>query len=383
MTEHYAERKRLAMKITCNREKLLSAFQTVASVAPTRSPKPILQSVKFEVTGESAILMATDLEIGIRYDVPAVEVESAGSAVLPIQRFGSILRESSDEKLSLESDGSGTTIRGERSEFRLPGQDPQGFPVVAVFGETTYQEVSARLFREAIRRTSFATDNESSRYALGGVLLELESTKLVAVSTDGRRLAKMEGPATAVGGEASPESSLIVPTRAMNLLERAISDDDGEIQIAGRASEVLVKSPRATIFARLLEGRFPRWRDVFPPREGVASVELSVGPLLSAVRQAAIATSEESRGVDFQFSSGTLVLTAQAADVGQSRVELPIAYEGREVAITMDPRFVADFLKVLDADKTFTIELKDSESAALLSTDDGYAYVIMPLARDR
>jgi DNA polymerase-3 subunit beta len=371
------------MKITCNREKLLSAFQTVASVAPTRSPKPILQSVKFEVTGESAILMATDLEIGIRYDVPAVEVESAGSAVLPIQRFGSILRESSDEKLSLESDGSGTTIRGERSEFRLPGQDPQGFPVVAVFGEKMYQEVSARLFREAIRRTSFATDNESSRYALGGVLLELESNKLVAVSTDGRRLAKMEGPATAVGGEASAESSLIVPTRAMNLLERAISDDDGEIQIAGRASEVLVKSPRATIFARLLEGRFPRWRDVFPPREGVASVELSIGPLLSAVRQAAIATSEESRGVDFQFSSGTLVLSAQAADVGQSRVELPIAYEGRDVAITMDPRFVADFLKVLDADKTFTIELKDAESAALLSTDDGYAYVIMPLARDR
>jgi DNA polymerase-3 subunit beta len=38
---------------------------------------------------------------------------------------------------------------------------------------------------------------------------------------------------------------------------------------------------------------------------------------------------------------------------------------------------------VLDADKTFTLELKDGESAAVATTDDGYGYVIMPLARDR
>ena len=50
------------MKTTCNREKLLHAFQTVAPVAPARSPKPILQNVKFEVTKDAAILMATDLE---------------------------------------------------------------------------------------------------------------------------------------------------------------------------------------------------------------------------------------------------------------------------------------------------------------------------------
>ena len=80
---------------------------------------------------------------------------------------------------------------------------------------------------------------------------------------------------------------------------------------------------------------------------------------------------------------GMLVLAGRAADVGQSRVELPIGYDGREITITLDPRFVVDFLKVLDAEKTFTLEIKDSDSAAMCSTDDGYAYVIMPLARDR
>jgi DNA polymerase-3 subunit beta len=69
--------------------------------------------------------------------------------------------------------------------------------------------------------------------------------------------------------------------------------------------------------------------------------------------------------------------------VGQSRVELPIAYDGQSIAITLDPRFVSDFLKVLDAEKTFKIDLQDGDSAAVCTTDDGYGYVIMPLARDR
>ena len=120
-------------------------------------------------------------------------------------------------------------------------------------------------------------------------------------------------------------------------------------------------------------------------REGFSlrPIHLPVGPLYAAVRQAAIVTSDESRGVDFTFAEGTLVLAGQAAEVGQSRVEIPINYDDEELTITLDPRFVVDFLKVLDSEKTFMFEAKDSESAAVCRTEDGYGYVIMPLARDR
>ena len=192
-------------------------------------------------------------------------------------------------------------MRGERSEFKLPAENPQEFPAVAEFNEKSYHELSARLLRELIRRTIFATDNESSRYALGGVLLEMAADKITGVGTDGRRLAKMEVPATSVGGHQSGDSMTIVPTKAMQLIERALTDGDAEIQVAARANEVLVRSPRATIYSRLVEGRFPKWRDVFPQRTGAVKIELTVGPLYSAVRQAAIVTSEESRGVDFTF----------------------------------------------------------------------------------
>lgn len=370
------------MKITCEREKLLSAFQTASAVAPSRSPKPILQNVKLEVRDGSAILMATDLEIGVRVEVPGVEVEAAGTAVLPINRFQSILRESSDASLRVETDGQNLVVSGQHSEFRLPAENPDEFPAVASFSESKYHEIPARLFKELIRRTIFATDNESSRYALGGVLLELGADQCVAVGTDGRRLAKMAGPGKSVGGHQTGDNTTIVPTKAMHLIERALTDADAEIQIAARSNDILVKSPRVTIYSRLVEGRFPRWRDVFPQRGG-KQIDLLVGPFHAAVRQAAIVTSDESRGVDFTFGGGKVLLSGRAADIGQSRVELPVPYDGEEVSITLDPRFLSDFLKVLDPGKSFTLELKDSESAAVCSTEDGYGYVIMPLARDR
>jgi DNA polymerase-3 subunit beta len=371
------------MKITCNREKMLHAFQTVAAVAPARSPKAILQNVKLEVSKVAATLMATDLEVGIRYDVSGVEVDVPGAAVLPVGRFGSILRESSDATFRLEAGSDGTQVRGERSQFKLSSESPQDFPPIAEFGEKSYYELSARLFRELVRRTIFAADNESSRYALGGVKLEWKDNLLTAVGTDGRRLAKMDGPAQAVGEPAPFGDVTVVPTRAMNLLERALAEDGSEVQLAVRQNDILVKNPRATIYSRLLEGRYPRWRDVFPQRPSSTKIGLTVGPVYAAVRQAAIVTSEESRGIDFTFGDGSLVLAGQTAEVGQSRIELPIAYDGPSISITLDPRFVSDFLKVLEPEKAFTIDLQDSDAAAVCSTDDGYGYVIMPLARDR
>lgn len=371
------------MKLICDREKLLAAFQTASSFAPSRSPKAILNNIKLDVSATSAVILATDLEVGIRVAVPNVTAEVPGAVVLPIQRFGSILRENSDANLRIETDGQVVQVRGERSEFKLPSEDPEAFPNIAEFNETRYHELPARLFREMIRRTAFATDAESSRYALGGVLLEMSESKIIAVGTDGRRLATMEGPAQAKEGHSAGEGATIVPTRAMHLLERAIADADAEIRIAARGSDMLVWTPRMTLYARLAEGRYPKWRDVFPRRTDAAKISLPVGPLYASVRQAAIVTDDESRGVNFQFASGNIRMAGSAAKTGQSCVDLPVSYEGETIPILMDPRYLMDFLKVLDPEKTFTMEIKDSMSAAVCSTDDGYRYVIMPLSRDR
>ena len=243
--------------------------------------------------------------------------------------------------------------------------------------------VKAADLRKLIRRTIFATDVESTRYALGGVLVELTSESITMVGTDGRRLAKMTAAAEAENGAASPTGSPVIPVKALKLIERNLADDDIDVHLAIQSgAAVLVRTERAVIYSRLVEGRFPRYQDVFPASVEV-KIPLEAGPLRLAVEQASIITSEESRGVDFQFCDGALKLASQAADVGSSHVELPIAYEGKTLEITFDPRYLADALKTLDDNATVTAELIDSKNAAVFKTDDQYTYVVMPLTRDR
>ena len=324
------------------------------------------------------------MEVGIRLDLEeGVTVETEGTALLPVQRTMAILRENNDEVLEFETDEAGIRVKGKRSKFKLPGNNPDEFPVVAGFDEDKYHVLPTRLFREMVKRTVFATDSDSSRFALGGVLLEMEESRVTAVGTDGRRLARMEGTGESVGGHQTTGASTIVPTRAIQLIERALNDKDETVDVAARNNDLMVRTPQAVIYSRLVEGRYPNWRQVFPTRENAVQLDVTVGPLFAALRQAAIVTDHESRGIDFTFADGTLKMEASTAEIGESQIEIPIAYEGESITMTMDHRYLADFCKVLDNEVSFIMEIESGAAPALLTTDDGYGYVIMPMARDR
>ena len=374
------------MKAMCQRKELLAAFGMVSGVVPARSPKPILQNVKLVADPESgSVLMATDLEVGIRHRVLGVIADEPGSVILPTQKMQEILSRSSDKEIYIETEGEKLHIRGLYAKYQLQSEDPSLYPEVPDFGATSYHVVAASDLRRLIRRTMFATDADSTRYALGGVLIELTGDTITMVGTDGRRLAKMEATAEAENGATTPTGSPVIPLKALKLIDRNLDDENLSVHIAIQAgSAVLIRTSDqgAIIYSRLVEGRFPRYQDVFPTDVEVR-IPLAVALLRQAVEQASILTSDESRGVDFRFAGETLTLSSQAADLGSSQVTMPIHYEGKEVDITFDPRYLTDALKTVADDAVITAELIDHKNAAVFKTEDRYTYVVMPLTRDR
>jgi DNA polymerase III subunit beta len=371
------------MRAFCNREALLTAFGMVSGVISGRSPRPILQNIKLIANiDDRSVLIGTDLDVGIRYQLPGIKVDKPGAVILPTAQMNSILRTGTDVELIIETDGGSLIVQGIHSQFTLPVEDVNLFPNVPDFAAESYHVIDAADLKKLIRRTMFATDVESTRYALGGVLVELTVESITMVGTDGRRLARMSAPAAAESNPPLPGGSPVIPVKALKVIERNLVDDDLPVHLSLQTgTSVLIRSERAVIYSQLLEGRFPRYQDVFPANSDI-KIPLEVGSLRMAVEQASIVTSEDSRGVDFQFSSGVLRLTSQSADVGRSHVELLIDYEGKTVEITFDPRYLIDALKTLDDTTSITAELIDSKNAAVFRTSDRYTYVVMPLTRE-
>jgi DNA polymerase III subunit beta len=366
------------MKAICPREALLTACQLASVAVPPKEVKPILRNLKAIAASDGCTLLATDLELGVRLVVRSVKVEEAGEALLPAGRLVAILREATDDELAIEANSDASFIRGAATEFEMPGEEPAEFPDIPTFADDKYHELTAGALREMIRRTIFAAAKESARYSMTGVLWEFEGNQVRLIATDGRRLAVASGTATEHGAAETKGQTHVVPTKAMGLLERVLQDAEQPVQISLRPNEALFRTERATIYTRLVEGRYPNYREVFPKKPTI-KLPLVVGPFLSAVRQAAIMTDEESKRVIFAFTKKKLTLQARGTESGRSKVELPVEYDGKELTINFDAHFVTDMLRVLSADAPLSLELVDGNSPALFRSGPDYSYVVMPL----
>jgi DNA polymerase-3 subunit beta len=369
------------MKAVCQREALLSACQLASVAVASRDVKPILKNLKAIVEPDRCTLMATDLELGIRLEVRSVRVEESGEAIIPATRLVSILRESSDEELTVEANADACLVRGKFNEYEMPSEDPANFPDIPTFAEEKFHEVAGSVLREMIRRTLFAVAVGEAKFsATTGVLVELEGDQVKMVATDGRRLALAQGSATAHGDHTTKGQMPVLPAKALSLLERNLHESEELVRIAVRPNEVLMKTERAMIYSRLVEGRFPPYQQVIPQKHPL-KVPLVVGPFFAAVRQAAIMTDEESKRVVFSFTKHKLTLQARGAGAGRSHVEMPTGYDGKPIEISFDPKYLTEMLKVLDAETLLTLELLDSNKPALFRNESGsYLYVVVPLA---
>jgi len=370
------------MKATCQREGLLAACQLTSAAIPSKDVKPILKNIKAVAADGRCTLIATDLEVGIRLDVQGLTIEEPGEAILPAAKLIDILREARDTQLVIEADSSACTVRGTTSplEFEMPSEDAGQFPDFPIFEETKYHEISAGALREMIKRTVFATADETARYTMTGVCWELEGDQARLVATDGRRLALAEGVATATGGHTTQGTSPVVSRKAMSLLERNLQDDPEEmVKICLRRDDAFFRTGRAVIYCRLLEGRFPDWRGVIPKKHGV-QMTLNIASFQAAVRQSAIMTDKDGKRVTFKFTKDRLTLQAQGSTAGRSKVEMPLDdYTGNPVDINFNPDYLIEFLKILPADAPLELRLTDGGKPALFKCGEQYSYLVMPL----
>jgi hypothetical protein len=88
---------------------------------------------------------------------------------------------------------------------------------------------------------------------------------------------------------------------------------------------------------------------------------------------------KDSRGILFSFAGGTCRITGAQADVGKSQVSIPISGDS-EVAITMDFRFVLDWLQTLEKTDHVSVWVASADRPTLWICGCG-KYVIMPMER--
>lgn len=365
------------MKVICNRGALLEALNVTRNVVAQRTPKPVLLCIKLSAADDKLTLASTDLEVAIRYSDNQVQIDQPGEVLLPADKLSDIVRESMDDTLAIESEGEMASIKGQDSHFKIYTQPAADFPPVPDFEGQADFSVPAGQLKRLINQTLFAAAKESTRYAFNGVLLSVKGKKLDLVSTDGRRLAQARGDLSSSAHTPKQSATAIIPSKALQLVEKLIDNPDDQVDFQVRENQVIVHTDNATLTTSLVEGQFPPYEDVIP-RDTDKKMTANTADFLSAVRRASLLTTEESKGVRMQFGKRGLILSSRSPDAGEATVNFPCKYEGADVEIGFNPAFLVDALKVVDTDE-ITFELTATARPGLLRGGPDFLYVIMPV----
>ena len=364
------------MRLQAPRNQLLPVLQHVIGVVERRQTLPILGHVLFDVGADSATVTATDLEVELQAHT-SLQPQEPGRVTLPARKLLDLVRSLPEHsEVDLRHDSGQVILRSGRSRFSLAPLPAEDFPALDEIAVQSEIRLPAHNLRQLLGRTHFAMAQQDVRYYLNGLLLETSSKGVVAVATDGHRLAlcELRGSDTA-----TPEEQVIVPRKGVQELLRLLGDMEFDVvvQLAGNHLRVLTPGSRFT--CRLIDGRFPDYRRVVPAEsDDPALVDRKL--LREALARAAILSNEKYRGVRLRVAPDVLVITAQNPENEQAEEELGIDYAGPEMEMGFNVSYLLDALGALEGE-TVRFSFYDANSSCLLRDveDELSRYVVMPM----
>ena len=365
------------LKITIDQVQLLKALAHTQSIVERRQTIPVLSNVLIETNPNGISLKATDNEIEIAEIVPA-EVEEEGAITIPAHKLYDIVRRLPDgSQLSLSaSDTTGqVTLACGRSRFALASLPADGFPTMAKEEAPFTFQLSSADLAEMISKTGFAVSVEETRYNLNGIYLHQKENFLVAVATDGHRLAFTQ---RALPEGAKDMPGIIIPRKTIGEITKLLGENADNVEISLSANQIRFKVGKVELSSRLIDGTYPEYEKVIPANNDKKMVA-DTKTLATVVERVSV-VSEKSRGIKLAIQPNLLQVNAAATDEGSAEDELDITYEDAATDIGFNFRYLLDILAQIKGVQVQML-FEDSVSPVILqdTNDANTLYVLMPM----
>lgn len=362
------------MKFSTTKDVLIKGMQNIQSAINIKSSLPILSNFLIETKEEEIVLTTTDLDIGITTTIP-IKAQIQGAITIPAKKFFDIIKElPEDQEIAISVKKNNLIhIECEKNIFKIMGLPKEEFPQLPEIKNKDFIILPQNKLKTILSITSFAVSHDESRYVLNGILFVLRPTAICLVATDGRRLAmceeKMQLPKTL-------ERKAIIPTKGVNELARLL-DDDGDVKMTFGENQVFFDIGATRLVTRLIEGEFPNYEQVIP-KEAKEKIIIPKDKFLSAVKRAALFTTQESVAVKLDITRDKIVISKNSPYLGEAEIQLDADYKGKDISVGFNPTYLIDVLKNL-TEESVNFEVTDSEKPGCIRSGGEYVYVVLPM----
>jgi DNA polymerase III subunit beta len=374
------------VKFRSERDVLVEALGTAGRAAASRGPgTAVLGGVRMELKGNRLLIVGTDLDLTVKVEMEAIGLDD-GACVTPARLSTDIVRSLEPGAVTVEANDNEVEISAGRSRFVVRTYPLEDFPSPPS-STASAAELTAQGLAEALRQVVRAASSDDARPLLTGVLIAAEGDGIRLVATDSYRLAMRD--LKAASPLPSGTDQILVPARALSELQRLLpskesakdGSSDGAPSVGFTVGELdaTFTIGGVTVSTRLLDGKFPDYRQLIPP--GYPS-QLRVGKesLLDALRRVRLMVRDNTTPVRLSMHAGGVELTVVSQEVGHASEDVDADYEGEEHSVAFNPSYLIEGVEAVMGDEIVLEALDSGKPATVRGPDhDDYRYLLMPV----
>jgi DNA polymerase III subunit beta len=378
------------MDFTIKKNIFYNVLTKVQGLTGRKTNLAITTNVLIKAKGSNITVIATDLETGFEGHYSA-SIKKEGIAAINARKLFEIVREFPDEVIRIhevenywikigrdKDDG----VEEKQLEFNIVGMNPEDFPDIPEIEEVKFFEIDSIALNKMIERTVIITASPDDKRAhFIGIYLEIiekDDEKLLRmVSTDGSRLSTADN-IYDKSYDIPIDKSILIPKKGINELTKFL-DTEKMVQIGVKDNNFIIKKDTEKIIIRLLEGDFPDYIDITTKKD-VHIIKMDKNLFLKMLKRMSILSSDDYKGVIFSFQKDKLKIDSTNPEIGESKEDMIINYNGDDVEAMFNPRFFIETINVID-DEKILLSISSGEKPCLIEAekDKTYLSVIMPM----
>ena len=353
------------MKISINREDILPALSTAASVVEKRQTLPILSNLLIINSKNGLSVTGSDLEVEVNAQTKNVKGDE-GAVTLLANKLVDVCRAlPSNAQITIEKKGDNAVVRSGNSRFTLKTLSSDDYPSLHSIDFEERFTIPAAKLKRLLDDTAFSMSVHDVRFYLNGVLFDIKDSSLVSVATDGHRMSKSE---IALDTTVSEPRRVIVPRKAVQEILRMVSsveDPKAVVTLEINPKHLRINLGSITLTTSLIDGQFPEY-------ESIIGVDLDKEILvdrqefISSLSRMAVLADERVHDITLNVSDNLIKLTTRHPEQGDAEDEIICVYDGESVSASFNVNYLLDALKVID-NETAVIKMKDKDSVCTVT----------------
>lgn len=365
------------MIISCNTSNLNKALQTVQKAIISKPSTPIFSGIHIQTSNGKLAIQAMDVNMAIACNIDA-NISEEGEIVVSAKHFSELVRKLPEETLTIAKNTDNHTIKvsSGKSEYQLLLMNEEDYPKFPTFDAEKSISIEDTMIKELIKKTIFSCSNDEARPLFTGILVEVADGKITFVGTNTHRLAIKSLPYS----DAAP-MSMIIPSKVLTEISRNLASDTPEqVNISLLNNQIMVVIDNVTIVSRLIEGKFPDYRRVIPPKFAITA-KVNIKELAGAVERVALfSTDGDYSIIKMTVEAGELTITSSSPDVGTGREVIACQTEGDKLNVAFNSRYILDILKNLEAEEA-VLSMNTSLSPVCVTCEQepDYIYIVTPV----